>query len=172
MTDQSTLPRREIIVHFDGSCLGNPGPGGWAAHVENVATGKRCTLSGSHQNETTNNRMEIAAAIEALQFIREGADVTIVGDSRYVIDGATRWLENWKVRGWKLKSGHEPANIDLWQQMNEAMQRPVTLTWKWQRGHVGHQMNEMVDGLARREAEWRRRNPSKVDRVVRLDLPA
>jgi ribonuclease HI len=171
MTDQSTLPHREIIVHFDGSCLNNPGPGGWAAHIENVATGKRCTLSGSARDETTNNRMEVTAAIEALQFIREGANVTMVGDSRYVIDGATKWLQAWKARGWRKSGGGAVVNVDLWEQMEPAMQRPAKITWTWQRGHVGHRLNDLVDGLAKTEAERRQRCPSKPDRKVRTDLP-
>jgi len=166
MTDQSTLPRREIIVHFDGSCLNNPGPGGWAAHIEDIATGKRCTLSGSHRDQTTNNRMGITAAIEALQLIAEGADVTMVGDSRYVIDGATKWLPNWKARGWKKSGGGAVVNVDLWEQIEPAMQRPAKITWTWQRGHVGHRLNDLVDGLAKKEAERRRQYPLEPDRVV------
>lgn len=172
MTDQSPLPRRKIIVHFDGSCLGNPGPGGWASHIENVVTGKQCTLSGSHLGETTDGRMEIAAALEALLFINEGAEVSMVGDSRYVIDSVTRWLPGWKTNGWKKRGGDGVANVDLWEEVDAAMRRHAQVTWTWQRGHVGHPLNELVDGLARQEAARRQKYPFRPNRVARADLPA
>ncbi len=166
----SALPsHRDIIVHFGGSCIGNPGPGGWAAHVENAETGRRCTRSGSHLGKTTNGRMEIAAALGALRFIKEGATVTMVGDARYVIDSATEWLPNWKARGWKKVGGI--ANVDLWKEIDVAMQRHAKVTWAWQKGHVGHPLNELVDQLAKREALRRQKYPLQDDRVAHGELP-
>lgn len=171
MTHQQECIPREIVVHFDGSCLGNPGPGGWAAHLEDVETGKRCTLGGSHLGVTTNGRMEIAAALEALKAIKEGAEVTMVGDSTYVIDGASKGLEKWKAAGWTKSGGGAVKNVDLWKEIDVAMQRHAKVTWAWQKGHIGHPLNELVDQLAKREALRRQKYPLQDDRVAHGELP-
>jgi len=162
---------RDIIVHFDGSCIGNPGPGGWAAHIENAETGRQCTRSGSYPGTTSNNRMELAAALGALRFLKDGATVTMVGDSTYVIKGASEWLPNWKARGWKKGWGGDVANIDLWKEIDVAMQRHAKVTWAWQKGHVGHPLNELVDQLAKREALRRQKYPLQDNRVAHGELP-
>lgn len=94
----------------------------------------------------------------------------MAGDSRYVIDGATKWLPNWKTRGWRKSAGGAVVNVDLWEKIGPAMQRPAKITWRWQRGHVGHQLNELVDRLAKREAERRQLHPLQADRIVQTDL--
>lgn len=156
MTDtlqgEAALPHREITVHFDGSCLGNPGPGGYAAVLLNILTGTRKVLKDSLP-DTTNNRAELTAAIMALKAIRPGAFVTMVGDSQYVVKGMTEWLPRWRMRNWRGKDNKPVSNLDLWLQLVELAEKPAKLEWRWQKGHVGYLQNEEVDGLARAEAE-------------------
>lgn len=154
-----SLPHREITVHFDGSCLPSPGalpgtlhPGGYAAVLVNELTGSRKTVKG-RLSDTTNNRAELMAAIKALEAIRPGAFVTMVGDSQYVVKGMTEWRFSWKRRGWRSSDNQPVANLDLWLRLIELAEKPAKLEWRWQKGHVGHLQNEEVDGLARREAE-------------------
>jgi len=158
MSDEP-LPHREITVHFDGSCLLTAGappgtlhPGGYAAILVNTLTGSRKVLKGTLP-DTTNNRAELAAAIKALEAIRPGAFVTMVGDSQYVVKGMTEWLPRWRMRSWRGKDNKPVSNLDLWLQLVELAEKPAKLEWRWQKGHVGHLQNEEVDGLARREAE-------------------
>lgn len=145
-------PHRNITVHFDGSCLGNPGPGGYAAILINTETGVRKNLSG-HLPDTTNNRAELMSAIKALEFIRSGATITMVGDSQYVVKGMNEWLPNWRTNGWRAAGNKPVSNQDLWRQLDDLSRKPERLVWTWTRGHAGHQLNEEADQLARRAAE-------------------
>ena len=136
-----------VTVYTDGACEGNPGPGGWAYKL--VFGGHERTASGS-ELMTTNNRMEIIAAIEALKALKKSCQVTVFTDSTYLQRGITEWLPGWKARGWKRRSG-SLANIDLWQALDAAME-VHQVTWQWLRGHAGHTENEVVDQLARQAA--------------------
>jgi ribonuclease HI len=147
------LPHREITVHFDGSCLGNPGPGGYAAILTNTLTGNRKIVKGRAKAETTNNQMELMAAIKALQAIQPGAFVTMIGDSEYVIKGITGRMQSWKAKGWRTSAGTMAKNIDLWLELEEACLRPAKIEWRWQKGHIGGDLNDEVDRLARAEAK-------------------
>ena len=119
-----------ITIHTDGACSGNPGPGGWGALLE--WKGHEKELSGG-ERETTNNRMELQAAIEALNALKRSSDVTLITDSVYVRDGITKWLHGWKRNGWKTANKKPVKNADLWQALEEAAQRH-TIEWKWVNG--------------------------------------
>jgi ribonuclease HI len=134
-----------ITMYTDGACSGNPGPGGWGAilcwndHEKELCGG---------EGETTNNRMEMMAVIKGLEALkRERAAVTIYTDSKYVLQGATEWLEGWKARGWKSASKKPVKNQDLWEQIDSLIQRH-DVHFIWVKGHSGHEMNERVDKLA------------------------
>ena len=137
----------EIIEIFtDGACRGNPGPGGWGVVL--IAGDRRKELYGGESN-TTNNRMELKAAIEALNALKGSRNVLLHTDSRYVMDGINDWMPNWKKRGWKT-SGRKPVkNQDLWQALDEAISRHQ-VKWNWVRGHTGVVGNEDADALANR----------------------
>ena len=137
-----------VEIYSDGSCLGNPGPGGWGALLR--WRGHERELSGS-QVETTNNRMELTAAIEALNALKKPSKVILTTDSRYVIQGINEWMAGWVARGWKTASKQPVKNQDLWQALHDAIQ-PHDITWQWVKGHAGHDENERVDTLARNEA--------------------
>jgi ribonuclease HI len=132
-----------VIIYTDGACIPNPGSGGWAALLRFGAHEK--VLTGSAP-ATTNNRMEITAAIEALKTLNRTCQVDIYTDSEYLKRGITEWLPNWRRRGWKRKSG-ALANIDLWRELDAALSSH-TITWHWVRGHAGEKENERVDQLA------------------------
>jgi len=139
----SSPPRVEIFT--DGACRGNPGPGGWAAILR----------SGGHEKEifggegaTTNNRMELTAAIKALEALKKRSHVTLYTDSRYVMDGLQLWLPRWKANGWKTSDKKPVKNADLWRALDEAARRH-DVVWRWVRGHAGHAENERADLLAR-----------------------
>ena len=136
------LPR--VDVYTDGACRGNPGPGGWAALLRFKTREK--TLTGSDK-QTTNNRMELTAAIEALSALNKPCQVNFYTDSQYLKRGITEWMPGWKARNWRRKSG-KLLNKDLWQALDRAMQ-PHEVSWRWVRGHAGHPGNERVDRLAR-----------------------
>ena len=138
-----------ITIYSDGSSLGNPGPGGWAALL--LWRGHEKEIFGC-EAETTNNRMELLAAIHGLESLKRPAQVTLITDSKYVIQGITDWLPNWIARGWKTASKAPVKNQDLWQRLDEA-RRPHTIQWEWVKGHSGHPENERVDHLARTAAE-------------------
>jgi ribonuclease HI len=138
------LPR--VIIYTDGACVPNPGPGGWAALVRFNTHEK--TLTGNSP-DTTNNRMELTAAVEALQALNRACQVEIFTDSEYLKRGITEWLPNWRRRGWKRKGG-ALANVELWQALEAALS-PHTVTWHWVRGHAGDPYNERVDRLANAE---------------------
>lgn len=138
-----------ITIHTDGACLGNPGPGGWGVLLS--WRGHEKELSGA-ESDTTNNRMELMAAIMALEAVSRPSKIKLVTDSRYVIQGINDWLEGWKAKGWKTASKAPVKNQDLWQRLDEAVQ-PHEIEWQWVKGHAGHAENERVDDLARMAAE-------------------
>ena len=133
-----------VEIYSDGACSGNPGPGGWAAVI--LINGKRTELSGGEQ-QTTNNRMEIMAALNALRALKQPSQVTFYTDSSYLLNGATAWLPEWKQRNWQRKKG-KLANIDLWQELDRALSEHE-VKWVWVRGHAGNTLNEYVDRMAR-----------------------
>ena len=134
-----------ITIYTDGACSGNPGPGGWGAIL--CWNGHEKELSGG-EAETTNNRMEMMAVIKGLEALKkERADVTLYTDSKYVLQGATEWLEGWKARGWKGANKKPVKNQDLWEQIDSLIQRH-SVKFIWVKGHSGHEMNERVDKLA------------------------
>jgi ribonuclease HI len=139
MTDQA------ILIFTDGACSGNPGPGGWGALLR-VGERER-ELSGAEAN-TTNNRMEMMAAIVALEALKRPSSVELSTDSRYVLDGATKWMANWKRNGWRTAKREPVKNVDLWQRLEQAL-APHQVKWHWVRGHSGHVENERVDAIAR-----------------------
>jgi len=134
-----------IEIWTDGACSGNPGPGGWGAVLKSGAHEKE--LSGG-EPATTNNRMELRAAIEALNALKQASRVVLHTDSQYVKNGVTQWIHNWKKRGWKTADGKPVANEDLWRQIEAAAARHH-VEWRWVRGHAGDAMNERADALAR-----------------------
>ena len=139
----------ELFAYTDGACSGNPGPGGWGAILiarEGDVVVKERELKGGEAN-TTNNRMEMLAAINVLETLSRASKLTIVTDSSYVKDGITKWIHGWKAKGWKKKGG-EIKNLDLWKRLDEAQSRH-TVTWEWVKGHAGHPENERADELAR-----------------------
>jgi ribonuclease HI len=137
---------KRVEIYTDGACRGNPGPGGWGAVL--LAGGRRKTLHGGDP-ETTNNRMELTAAIEALSALKGRCDVVLHTDSKYVMDGIESWLPNWKRRGWKTAAKKPVKNQDLWQALDAAASRHA-ITWKWVKGHAGNAGNEAADALANR----------------------
>jgi ribonuclease HI len=136
----------EVQIYTDGACRGNPGPGGWAALL--VAGGQRKEVSGA-EAATTNNRMELKAAIEGLRALKRRCAVQLYTDSKYVLQGITEWLPHWKARGW-LTAAREPVkNQDLWERLDAAA-AAQDIKWHWVKGHSGHDGNEYVDALANR----------------------
>lgn len=137
---------KELEIFTDGACRGNPGPGGWGALLR--YDGNEKTIYGG-EGETTNNRMELTAAIEALVELKQPCRVILTTDSEYVRQGITSWLENWKKRGWKTASKKPVKNVDLWQRLEEEAARHQ-IEWHWVKGHSGHRENEIADQLANR----------------------
>jgi ribonuclease HI len=135
---------KHVEIFTDGACKGNPGPGGWGVLLRLGQHEKE--LSG-HEPDTTNNRMEMTAVIEALNALKEPCEVTLHTDSRYVVDGMTKWVHGWKKRGWVNASKKPVRNADLWHDLIEAARRHK-IRWEWVRGHSGHTENERVDRLA------------------------
>jgi ribonuclease HI len=134
-----------ITIYTDGACSGNPGPGGWGAILQWNDHEKE--LSGG-EAETTNNRMEMMAVIKGLEALKHNkSPVTLYTDSKYVLQGATEWLEGWKARGWKSANKKPVKNQDLWEQIDSLLQ-DHSVTFIWVKGHAGHEMNERVDKLA------------------------
>ena len=139
-----------LFAYTDGACSGNPGPGGWGALLlarEGDQVVKERELSGG-EAMTTNNRMELLAAINALESLDRPSAITVVTDSAYVKGGITEWLANWKRRGWRTASNEPVKNDDLWRRL-EAAAAPHKVTWRWIKGHAGHAENERADALAR-----------------------
>ncbi|MFT7147684.1 MAG: ribonuclease HI [Yoonia sp.] len=140
----------ELIAYTDGACSGNPGPGGWGALLiarDGDTVLKTRELCGGAA-DTTNNRMELLAAISALETLERDAAVTIITDSVYVKDGITKWIQGWKARGWKTAAKKPVKNEDLWRRLEKATARH-RVTWEWVKGHAGHPENEKADELAR-----------------------
>lgn len=148
--------RKQVQIFSDGSCLGNPGPGGygvvliWGDHRKEMSAGFR---------RTTNNRMELLAAIAGLQALKQPCSVTLTSDSQYVRQGITQWIKSWKRNGWRTASKTPVKNADLWRQLDEAASRHE-VSWNWVKGHAGHPENERCDTLARTAADS---NPSERD---------
>jgi ribonuclease HI len=134
-----------IDIFTDGACSGNPGPGGWGAILRTGSHEKE--ISGG-ESATTNNRMELMAVIRGLEAIKKSSSVTIHTDSRYVMDGATKWLARWKANGWKTADKKPVKNEDLWRQLEIAVERH-DVSWRWVKGHSDHVENERADALAR-----------------------
>jgi len=139
----ASLPK--VVIHTDGACSGNPGPGGWGAILE----------SGTHRKEikggetlTTNNRMELIAAIEAIEALKQPSHVELYTDSNYLRGGITQWIKKWKVNGWRKSDKKPVANEDLWKRLELATERHK-VHWHWIKGHTGHNDNERADELAR-----------------------
>lgn len=141
-----------VVIYTDGACSGNPGPGGWGALLSFKGVEKE--LFGG-EAETTNNRMELRAAIEALTALTRPCAVDLYTDSTYVKDGILQWIEGWKARGWKTAAKKPVKNEDLWRALDEARSRH-DVTWHWVKGHAGHDGNERADALARRGTEQAR----------------
>ncbi len=140
----------DLVAHTDGACSGNPGPGGWGVLLEAIADGavvKTRELNGG-EAETTNNRMELMAAIRALEVLERPAAITVVTDSAYVKNGVTGWIHSWKKNGWRTAGKKPVKNVELWQRLDEAQARH-DVSWKWIKGHAGHAENERADELAR-----------------------
>ena len=137
---------KQIEIYTDGACRGNPGPGGWGAVLRYGDHEK--TLHGG-EAMTTNNRMELTAAIEALAALKQSCRVDLTTDSEYVRQGITSWLANWKKRGWKTAAKKPVKNVDLWQKLDEQVARHE-VQWHWVKGHSGHPENELADQLANR----------------------
>ncbi len=146
---------KQVEIFTDGSCLGNPGPGGYGIVLRYKQVEK--TLAKGY-TLTTNNRMEMMATIVALQTLKEPCNVILTTDSQYVRQGITQWIHNWKKRGWKTADKKPVKNADLWKALDEETQRHQ-IDWRWVKGHAGHRENEMCDELARAAAE----NPTEED---------
>ena len=135
---------KKIIIFTDGACRGNPGPGGWGALLRHDTTEKE--LYGA-ETLTTNNRMELLAAIEALRALKQASQVDLWTDSQYVQKGITEWMTNWKLRGWKTAKREPVKNVDLWQALDAEVVKH-NVSWHWVKGHSGHIDNDRVDALA------------------------
>ena len=134
-----------VVIHTDGACSGNPGPGGWGAIL--AAGGKERELKGGEAH-TTNNRMELSAAIAALEALKKPCRVDLYTDSEYVRGGIMKWIHGWKKNGWRTADKKPVKNMDLWQRLDEALKRHK-VQWHWVKGHAGHPENERADQLAR-----------------------
>ncbi len=140
-------PFDHVIIHTDGACKGNPGPGGWGAVLQ-AGGGHEKELWGGEAN-TTNNRMELMAAIMALEALKRPCKVELHTDSKYVMQGITEWMRGWKARGWLTADKKPVKNADLWQRLDAARLRH-DVKWRWLKGHAGHELNERADQLANR----------------------
>ncbi len=145
------MQQRRVVIYTDGACKGNPGPGGWGALL--AADGAKKELFGG-ELDTTNNRMEMTAVIEALAALRRPCAVTLYLDSQYVLKGITEWLAGWKARGWRTASKAPVKNADLWQKLDALLASSGhTIDWRWVRGHNGDPGNERADALANKGVE-------------------
>ena len=140
---------KKVDIYTDGACSGNPGPGGWGVLIQ--LDGKNIELSGG-DNETTNNRMELMAAIIALEEINKDYKINLYTDSNYVKDGITSWISNWKKNSWKTANKKDVKNKDLWIRLDEAI-KGKDISWIWVKGHAGNAGNEQADYLARSALE-------------------
>jgi len=137
---------KKIVLYTDGACRGNPGPGGWGVLLESDGHSKE--IFGG-EPDTTNNKMELRAAIEGLNALKKGCQVELFTDSTYVIKGITEWLPNWKKRNWKTAAKKPVQNVELWKELDEASQRHQ-IEWRWVKGHSGNSGNDKADELANR----------------------
>ena len=144
-----TFDNINYIIYTDGACLGNPGKGGWAAIIIEP-TGEK-EIVGCERS-TTNNRMELKAVIEALKEIEANSQISLFSDSKYVIDGITKWIKNWKINDWKTTNKKEIKNLDLWMNLDKLTSK-FKITWNWVKAHSTNEYNNKVDRLARNEAE-------------------
>jgi ribonuclease HI len=138
------MSKKNVQIYTDGACRGNPGVGGWGASLSYNGTHKE--IYGG-EPETTNNRMELTAVIEALKAMKQPSDITVNSDSKYVLSGINEWLPNWKKRNWKTAAKKPVKNVDLWQQL-DALIQPHDIEWVWVKGHSGNPGNERADELA------------------------
>lgn len=143
---------KKVELYTDGACRGNPGPGGWGVLLRYAEQERE--LYG-YQAVTTNNQMELMAAIRGLEALKQPCEVTVTTDSKYVLQGMTEWLAGWKRKAWKSASGQPVKNQDLWQRLDAAAQHHQ-IKWNWVRGHTGHPDNERVDRLANRAIDERK----------------
>ena len=141
----SSAARPNVTIYTDGACSGNPGPGGWGAIL--ISGEHRKEMCGG-EDETTNNRMELTAAIEALDALKRPSRVTLYTDSTYVRDGITNWINGWRRNGWRTAAKKPVKNAELWQRLDAAVQRHE-IDWRWVKGHAGDPENERADELAR-----------------------
>ena len=143
------MSSNKLEIYTDGACLGNPGPGGWAALI--IDNNQERILSGNNEM-TTNNRMELLAVIKALESVNHHLEITIYTDSKYVINGITSWIKKWKTNDWKNSSKTPVKNIDLWKILDVSSQKKK-IKWVWVKGHSGNTYNDKVDEIARNQAE-------------------
>ena len=143
------IKRPQVTIYTDGACKGNPGPGGWGAWLSSGGHDKE--LFGGEM-QTTNNRMELTAVIEALASLKRSCEVTLYTDSEYVRKGITEWIHGWKLRGWKTADKKPVKNVDLWQRL-DALRALHQVHWRWVKGHAGDPGNERADALANRGCE-------------------
>ena len=139
----------DFVIYTDGACLGNPGPGGWGAIIISKNYSKRIIKGGTRN--TTNNRMELMAVIEALSEIKENCKIKIFTDSKYVINGIESWIENWKKNNWVTSNKKKVKNVDLWTKLDNVRVGKI-ISWEWVKGHSGIKLNEEVDILAKKQA--------------------
>jgi len=143
------MSNTKLKIYTDGACLGNPGPGGWAAII--IENGQERVFSGN-DNMTTNNRMELLAIIKALESINENLELIIYTDSKYVINGITSWIKNWEANSWKNSTKQPVKNVDLWKKLDMNAKKH-NIEWIWVKGHSGNFFNEKVDEIARGQAQ-------------------
>ena len=139
-----------ITIYTDGACSGNPGIGGWGVAI--LENNKEDTFLNGGNDNTTNNRMELTAAIEALKYFENSQTITLITDSKYVKDGIQSWIQNWKKNGWKTAAKKPVKNKELWVELDDLITRH-NITWEWVKGHAGNTFNEKADYLARRYIE-------------------
>ena len=150
MASREQCNRTMIKIYTDGACSGNPGIGGWGAVI--LENSKDDVFLNGGNDNTTNNRMELQAAIEALKYFKDKQDITLVTDSKYVKDGIQSWIQNWKKNGWKTSTKKPVKNKELWIELDDLIARH-NITWEWVKGHAGNTHNEKADYLARRYIE-------------------
>lgn len=148
------MSEKKVVVYTDGGCRGNPGPGGWGAVLQ---FGEHEKEIYGYEAETTNNRMELMAAISALELLSRSCEIELTTDSQYVRQGILEWMDGWKKRGWKTAAKKPVKNKDLWQRLDAAVQSH-NINWHWIKGHSGHPGNERADDLANRAMDEKRGN--------------
>ena len=147
------MPKHRLIAYTDGACSGNPGPGGWGVLLQAISDGKVVKERELSEGEklTTNNKMELMAAIAALEILDRTSEITIFTDSKYVINGIESWIENWKKNNWVTSNKKKVKNVDLWTKLDNVRVGKI-ISWEWVKGHSGIKLNEEVDILAKKQA--------------------